>query len=101
MELMCARELGEKMNMSVLNVESRLLHFMINHFHLFSEILPYSHSMILLFKLISPETLVVYGIEMFSSKKLTGELMAPNLNVFMELGMMLEKSVCSKDVATV
>ncbi len=38
---------------------------------------------------------------MFSSKKLTGKLLAPNFNVFKELGMKLEKAVGTKDVATV
>ena len=38
---------------------------------------------------------------MFSSKKLIGKLLAPNFNVFKELGMRLEKAVGTKDVATV
>ncbi len=38
---------------------------------------------------------------MFSSKKLTGKLLAPNFNVFTKLGIKLEKAVGTKDVATV
>ncbi len=45
-------------------------------------------------------SLAVYGVVMFSSKKLTGKLLVPNFNVFNELGVKLEKAVGMTDVLT-
>ncbi len=46
-------------------------------------------------------SLAVYGVVMFSSKKLTGKLLVPNFNEFKELGVKLDKAVRTKDVVTV
>ena len=46
-------------------------------------------------------SLAVYGVVMFSSKKLTGKLLVSNFNVFKELGVKLEKAVGTKDVVIV
>ncbi len=42
---------------------------------------------------VNNDSLAVYGVVMFSSKKLTGKFLAPNFNVFKELGMRLEKQL--------
>ena len=46
-------------------------------------------------------SLAVYGVVMFASKKFTGKLLVPNINVFKELGVKLEKAVGTKYVAPV
>ena len=50
---------------------------------------------------VNDDSLAVYGVVMFSSKKLTGKLLAPNFNVFNILGMKFKKAVGTKDVTTV
>ncbi len=45
-------------------------------------------------------SLTVYGVVMFSLKKLNGKMLVPNFNVFKELGVKLEKAVNTKDVVT-
>ncbi len=43
--------------------------------------------------------MAVFGVVIFSSKNLTGKLLAPYFNEFAELGMNFEKAVSAKDVA--
>ncbi len=108
MELMCVRELAEESSLIAEEVEFKTIAFLDQPVSSFSEISELIPLHVKDFNIELPKenwkvndySLVVYGVVVFSSKKLNGKMLVPNFNVFKELGVKLEKAVGMKDVVT-